>query len=367
MASGFFDLVKPELPNSVANKAPELMLEASRIGLQSAAQFAQMKRNSEEEMMKLAVNERLADDAHDLKSRELDLEADLLPSKKLYYQSVASNRATAANMAIDFNLQREAMVSEVNDQAAELQLNDPAFVTKEPVKFAANVLKFEDSWKLSPLPEVRNAIKQYREMADEQKISIKVGATFDPIAGTWSGGETKTVPIWQVVKNLQQPEVREQTLDALRAGGHIKTEEVTEEVPGTATKSWTRPIDSIWDAVIGPSETKRTVRKDTPNPQVESLLKQSESVKFERAPSKVPPAMLPKSAGKGTAPTELPLDIPGDTTTDPQASAQPVFEPTEKDKIIAQAKAAHARGAPMAALAERLQGMGIDPSELWAS
>lgn len=357
-----YPLIKPEVPNAQENKAPFIMLEAMRTGLQAAAQFAQMRRQSESEIMRLAEHERLAEEQlsferekigmdFDIRQSTLDSTRTLNEAHAEYYkagaEAYATGTKTAAQRAIAFNQQRQALVTEVNDQAAELQLNDPAFATKEPVKFAANVMQFEDTWRLSPLPEVRNAIKQYRALADEQKIPIKVGAKFDAEAKTWSGGETERRPIWQVVRNLQDPLTQEQMMADLEASGHTRVIKEFETIGGKQVP----------------------VERTEPTPLIKSYLEKAEGVKFERVPSRVAPAMLPKSAAGGTSPTELPLDIPDDTTTDPQASnaRRPQFEPTETDNYLSQAKAAIAKGAAMPAVAQRLVELGIDPAHLWAA
>lgn len=426
--------VAPIVPDAQKNLGATLALQAIGQGLQASAQFARMRRESEMDILKLAEHERLAEEGMELEkqkmSQDFDIRQATLDSTRTlneahaaYYtagaEAYATGTKTAAQRAIAFNQQRQALVDDVNGQASRLQLDDPNFATKNPVQFAANVMQFEDMFSLSPLPEVKNAISVYRRTADQQKIPIRMGATHDPVADKWEGGQTKTVPIWQVVKNLQDPDTQEETMNALMASGH------------------TRIVEEFQDF----SGVKVPVKKTELKPQIKSYLEKGKDVKFERVPSRVAPAMLPKSAAGGTAPTELPVDIPEDTTTDPQASLrqrlgtreiggegydpsatpsptpfkpydmfksmgpdnafgpnvsgktvhsqeeadewfkrgyrragepqasakQPQFNPTETDTLIAQAKGAIAKGAPMAAVAQKLQEFGIDPSQLWAA
>lgn len=384
------ELVSPIIPDGNKSKAPELFLQAMGQGLQAFSRMAEMRRQSEMDMLKLAEHERLSQEQFALEkekmSQDFDIRQATLDSTRTlneahaeYYRAGAAAYAdgtkTAAQRAIAFNQQRQALVTDVNDQAARLQLDDPNFATKEPVQFAANMMQFEDMFSLSPLPEVKNAISVYRRTADQQKIPIKMGAKFDEEAKTWSGGETKTVPIWQVVKNLQNPDTKEQTLNDLKASGHINSEEET--VPGKkrdffgAFLSILDPSPSpqkygrAWEKLRSTPDTTRTVDKSTDVGK--RIIKESSAVEFKRVPSRVAPAMLPKGAAGGTTPTELPEpDSPADMT-DPQASAQPVFEPTETDKMLEHAKVAIAKGAPMPMVAQRLTDLGIDPTPLWAS
>lgn len=356
------DLVAPLIPNAQENQGPRLFLHALGQGLQAVARFAEMKRQSESEMLQIAARERMAQDEHQLglqkleletemRGREMDINEALMPARKAYFESVATTRRNTTGAALEFNRQRQTLINDVNSQAAQLKLDDPEFATKEPVQFAANVMQFEDMYRLSPLPEVKHAIKQYRTIADQQKLTIKTtDAEGNPV------GSPKAVPIWQIVKNLQDPDAKEQTVAMLKANGYYS--EKTRKVPGVATKSWTRPFDTAWDAIIGPTERTETVEE--PTPALGQILEKGRGVQFKRAQSRVSPAMLPKSAAVGTSPTELPEpDLPA-TEDEPQ----PTFSPTETDIKLEQARAAIARGASREAVAARLQEMGIDASDL---
>lgn len=328
------DLVAPLIPNAQENKGPELFLQSLGQGLQAMSRFAEMKRQSESDMLRLAAQERMAQDEHQLGIQKLELETEmrdremsinesLLPSRKAYFESVANTRKNATVAGLDFNRQRQDLINDVNDQAVKLKLDDPSFATKEPVQFAANVMQFEDMFRLSPLPEVKHAIKQYRTIADQQRIPLRIGAQLQD--DEWKGGETKQIPIWQIIQKIDDPTTRDETMKALQASGHFN--------PGE-------------NLVLG-----------VPTEQLMNLLKRGKGVKFETVPSRVPPAMLPKSAAAGTSPTEF-------TEPDLPVSEEANFTPTETDLKISHARAAIARGAPRDAVAKRLQEMGIDPSDL---
>lgn len=344
------NLVAPIVPNAQENKAPELMLRGMAQGLASAAQFADMRRRSEMDIMQLAARERMAEDQLALEKEKMSQDYELrdrqISVTKSYYDGITRNR----NTAIDFNLQRQALIAEVNDSAEKLKLNDPEFQTKNPIRFAQGVRDFEDMWRLSPLPEVKHAISQYKSVAEEQKIPIKVGMVEKD--GAWTGGETKNVPILQIVKNLKDPATREKTQQILAANGLMK---VPKELEDQSGKWFGRGLDK--------SKLKPTEIAD---PRLSQAMEQSANLDTSKKASRVPTAMLPKSAGKGTEPTDIEPELP---VEEPQASnsQEPVFEPTQGDQMLFNAKAAIAKGAPIAAVAQRFQEMGGDPSQLWQS
>lgn len=351
------DLIDPLIPDAQKNRSSDIFLQGIGQGLAGMARFQQMKRDSEMEMLKLAEHERLSQEQNALEKEKMandyeirstalestvklqDAQAGLFKERA---RAFADGTATAAQRSIAFNQQREALVNDVNQQASKLQLDDVNFATKEPVKFAANVMQFEDMFSLAPLPEVKNAIRRYRTVADQQKIPLKLGATFDADNEKWVGGTSKLVPIWQVVRNMQDPLQQEETMAALQASGHTKVVEEWLDFSGTKVKG----------------------TRTEPSPQIKSALEQGKGVKFEHAPSRVTPAMLPKSAAGGTTPTELPdPDLP--PMDEPQARNAPKFDTTQTDLYIQHAKAAIAKGAPAAAVAARLQELGIDPTPVF--
>lgn len=362
------DLIAPLIPSAQDSKGPELFMHSFGQGLQAAVHFAQMRRESDMEMVKLAQQERLSKEQHAIELKKIEAEAPMYEAHAKYFgamsdlatakaTSYAAGTATAAQRAIAFNRQRQDLVNDVNDQADKMRLNDPKFSTEEPVQFAANVMKFKDMFSLSPLPEVKNAIKQYQTLADQQKIPLKIGAEQNE-DGQFVGGKTQMVPVWQVVRNMQDPTQQDSMMNALQASGHVNI---------------IRGIEKIGGKDVPTTTTQ-------PSPMVKSYLDKGKGVDFSHVPSRVPSAMLPKSAAAGTTPTELPsapdaIDYsadsmpPPDTTGPPLGSnTTPQFDPTETDLYIQHAKNAIAQGAPAAVVAQRLQqDYGIDPSVLWAS
>lgn len=359
------DLVAPLIPDAQKNRSPDLLIEGFTKGLAAFSQLAQVRRQAESDVAHLALQERMAQEQHGLEQQKLDLAADMLPYQKELISSQADlareharaytdGTATAAQNQIRFNRQKEALFNEVNKTTQELQLDDPQFQTKEPMQFAANVMKFRDMYGLAPMSEIKGAIKKYQDIADSQKIVIRPNAIKDE-NGQWKTGEPRSVPIWKIAQNLQDPDAHEQTMNDLRASGHIT--ETEESVPGKPS--------AIFGSWWPDAPTTKKIEKRSP--AMERLLQNK--TQFEHAPSRVPAVILPSSSGAGTAPTELPVDIPEDGTSDPQASAgkPPDYGP-DIDALLENARAAIRRGAPMKAVAERLQSQfGVDPNQLWAT
>lgn len=361
------DLIQPLIPNAQENKGPELFMHSLGQGLAAVARFNQMARDTEMDTLKLAEHERLSQEQHEIErekmANDFEIRSSALESTQMvqnaqadYFKAKAKaygdGTATGLQRAAARQEQERALAAEVSEHATELRLDDPSFATKEPVQFAANVLQFKDAWGKSPLPWVQKAITKFQTDADLQKIPLR------ELNGNGElSDKTRNVPIWQVVKNLQNPDTKESMMEMLKANGHFKEEEYT--VPGTATKSFMRPIDSMWDAIVGPTPQKKTVEK--PSPRLKSAL--DENVQFERVPSRVRQVTSPKTSDAYETLPDPDLPVMGEDG-EPQASARPQFEQSETDKLVAQAKAAIAQGAPRDRVAARLQEMGISPDAL---
>lgn len=342
------DLVAPIIPSGQDSKGPELFLQGMGTGLAAMARFAEMKRRSESDLLELAAKERIANEEHEIQKEKLSNDATLMDLHGQYYKAMgdaatlkAQHYVDSTNQVVAFNQKQQNFINEVQDHANQLSLNDPDFQAKQPVQYAANLLKFKDEWGFSQIPTVKQSIQQFQRIADQTKIPLKIGATFDPEKEKWEGGSQQQVPIWQIVKNLADPATQEETANALEASGHVKMIEDFETINGV-----------------------KVPRRSTElSPEIKSAVEEGKNVKFKRYPSKVPDEMIQPAYKKGAVPMPDP-DIPAD---DPQASAKPAFNQTDTDKLIEQAKAAVAKGAPAEQVAQRLQEMGIDPAEALAA
>lgn len=360
MAGGYPDLVAPIVPDSQKNKSPEIFLQAMGTGLQAAARFAEMRRQSELEIQKMALTEKLAQDQHAVEREKIYKDAsaqeELMKLHGQYYDSLGKAAIMKAEAytkgmgnTIEFNQKKQELLDDVQAQASDLKLDDPKFATDKPVQYAANILKFEDMFRMSPLADVKAQIKQYRTIADQQKIPLKTSVV-DADGKLTATGEAKMVPIWQIVKHMKDPLFQDQTLQDLEASGHLNMVEEFQTIGGKKVPN----------------------KKTEPKPYLKGQLEEGKDVKFESAPNRVPGAMMQHSAFKGA---DLPApDVPEDTTTNPPdasaapaSSATPDYQPTETDNFLGMAKAAIAKGAPMNAVAAKLQELGIDPQALFAA
>lgn len=237
------DLVAPIVPDAQKNRAPDIFLEGMRGGLAAMANFAQIRRQSEADIARLALQEKLAGQEHDLSAQRMSQEYELrdraLTNQEamLPYQQRASDAqtllqtehakayaegtATAAQMKAEATRQKNSLLKEVADNARELKLDDPHFQTKSPMEFAQNVMAFGRMYHLSPLPEVKRAIKSYQEIADSQKLFIRHGEE-DETGAIKGKGNGRQVPAWRIISNVNNPDTREQTLRDLEASGYTE-------------------------------------------------------------------------------------------------------------------------------------------------
>lgn len=350
------ELVKPEVPNAQANKGPELFLEALRGGLAFMSQVAQQRRQSESDVARMAFAERQAADAHELDKRKLDMAAEMLPYQQKLINAQrdfqdARAKAYQDGTATAFlrNQKRQAQLDSFHEDfqvRADSRNLDPAFAAKNPVQFAENFLDQQEEFRMAKWsPQINKALKEYRVIADQQ--TVKYG----------TDSEKPTRPVWQIVENLRSsdPAIRAQTIEGLKAGGHFKqVKKGTEH-----TKSWSRPWDSMWDAIVKPDEVLEGDEK------MKQVIERAS--KFEPLPSRVPSTLLPRNESAIDYGPEDSSAPSNDASAIPASSATPTFEPTETDRLLQNAQAAIQRGAPMKAVAQRLQAMGIDPNQLWAT
>lgn len=237
------DLVAPIVPDAQKNRAPDILLEGLRGGLSFMAQMNQQRRQSESDAARIALQERLATQEHDLSARRMSQEYELrdrtltMQEEMLPFQQKASEAETylrteqgkafeegvgsAAQMKAEATRQKTLLLKEVAERARELKLDDAHFQTKNPMEFARNVLEFGKMYHLSPLPEVKAAIKRYKAIADEQKLFIKHGVE-DEAGGIKGTGNGRQVPAWRIIANVNNPETREQTLRDLEASGYTE-------------------------------------------------------------------------------------------------------------------------------------------------
>lgn len=339
MANGL-SLVEPLIPDAQKNRAPDLFLEGSRVGLQAATQFAEMRRRSELAMAELATKERMSQEDHSLKLRDLELRADMIPYQQRVFEArenLLKEQADAWSRGEGNASQRNAEkirtaqthLSDADAQAMQLKLFDADYAAKHPLRYASGFVKYRDMFGATPLPIVKQRIKEFERIADQQKISMW-RAESDGFDGWKKSGEAKQVPFWQVYQNIIDPATQAQTWHDLEVSGHMTGK--------------------------GGSFDLRA--------DLKAVMEKEKGTKFERAKSRVPLNIAPGSElpAESLEPDLPAPDILDDTTGDPQAR----YQTTETDTLIAQARAAITKGAPMQGVAEILRQNQIDPSVLFS-
>jgi hypothetical protein len=359
------ELVAPIIPNAQENKSPMIALEGFKAGLAGAASFAKMRRDSEQEILNIASRERIAQDEHDFQREKLRTETELSSAlneariEELHASadlSMAHAEAWREGRASDSQRKQKSLVSfnnlwnDFQSQADKYKLNDAAFASKDPAQYAANLLKFQDEYQMATwIPQIKSSLGNYQKVADQQKIRLR------PVARDETGeskliGEGRDVPVWQVVRRLQNDDTRDDAMNELKMNGHI-TETTT---PGKKGDIW-----HLWKNAT-PSVTTKTV-----DPQTQKILDDEKRVPMEHGQNRVPPDVIPNNMNGGQAPPAS--STPTESDFDPQASFDANYPQSDTDKLLQQAANAIRRGAPMKAVAQRLQEKGVDPALLWAS
>lgn len=343
------DLVAPIVPNAQENKAAELFLRAMDSGFAQAARFAEMRQRSVLEREQLAANMAIKEKQFEfareenaqkleLEWEQLDIERGLKEAHADLYRSKAEQEGNAVKRSLEYGQKRRALWEELQKDADALNLNDPGFKTREPVQYAANLVQFNDMYGASPLPEVKGLIKQYRTEADSMRIPLKVGATYNSTAGRWEGGEKVDVPMWQIVRNFQDENRRDDLLSTFEASGLFKRT--------TRTEGKTQITE------LGPADSAVARSLST-------FIKKNFGVEFKRGKLKESAKLPPKAAYVDDADT-LPPGSEGAAAT----GASLELEPTESDTLLNQARAAIQKGAPEAAVRKMLLDKGVDPDLL---
>ncbi|MEY2561834.1 MAG: hypothetical protein QOH88_27 [Verrucomicrobiota bacterium] len=369
------ELVEPLIPDAQRNKAPELLLEAARVGFGAAAQFAQMRRQSEMEIQRLAQQDRLAEESHQiererlgrefqLKQQDLENRRPVLDAQARAYGALAAFRDRRAIQTADgfagatkLAERKAEVVQSFQNRMQELDLFNPN--PKNPVEFYENAKRLREEYAFADMPEIKNAFADLDRKTQQHTLPLTIG------------NAQRNVPIGQIVENLQDPTKADETWRLLRDSGHASTEEDT----SNDKRGW---FEKLYKPRPEP------VKRNVPDEILKPYLDQGTGVDFSHSAPRVLPGW--QRSGR-TAPATTPNDtpassslLPGDSSPpdpdpatmdgEPQASntsRADLFQPSQVETHLQHARAAIANGAPMPAVAERLQSMSIDPNQLWAS
>jgi hypothetical protein len=348
----------------------------------------------------------------DLQAKELGLRQEKLGQdyelgkqelglKSKYYDTLATNASTNATRAqsaleritqqardrADFEQQISKLSSDVDARAKELGINDPESQTRNPIGFAAAIQKIKGEFPNAPLyTGIPDRFKAWQAIADQQTIPVKYGAQYDSEEKVWRGGETRQRPIWQVYRDLHNPDTQETTIDALAAMGHLKTEPSgTVPISGTLKNAkWYQrssfsadvpETTTTWDGVVaniikqgdkadwkpGVSRMPTFVPKGTRGQAV----KFGDKIYDPRTSAAGRASQTDVTAAVDAVGNEAPLpdpDLPPDNTV---SSAAPPDEPTQTDVLLQQARrAAGMPNADVEGIKGWLRQNNIDPDQL---
>lgn len=345
------ELVAPIVPDSQKNKAPELLLEGLRTGLAAFAQFAQIRRQTESEVARLAQHERLAQDQMNFNREKLAADTNV---QSTYYEAMgkaANTRADAYAKGLKGMVSQDELKAEFQqgfqERVAELRLNDPNLEKDDPAQFYLNAEELNKNYGTSTLPGIRQALRAYKLRSEQHKIQLPQITYGEDGTPAKAGKVAPRVVVGEIVKGLHDPATRKEYMDRLKAGGYIKPggERPTgKKIPGAW---WQKAWDEMEQA---PDEIV---------PHVEDLINKADTADFGSG-AVVPQPDFSRKAREFRA---APEDIDPNASADPASSATP-----ETDRILKSAIDALRRGASPKAVAARLQDeYGIDPNQLWAT
>lgn len=335
--------VAPIIPNAQENKGPALFLQALHGGLSFMSQMAQQRRQSESDIARMALQERLANQEQDfnaqkmaqdygLQDRKLKIEEGLLEPRKKLFDAQADYYSTTKGATARQSAAKIATLTDFNKQVSKYGLDDPN--PRDPVAFYANVRRLKDEFSWANMPEVKHSLKQIEMRTKEHTIPLQVNQEVTDVDGEKViRSVEKFVPIAEIIEGLKDPKKYDHVMRTLERSGLMK-----EDGPIPANKVLREFIQA---------ETKK--------------VEAGGGTDFSRSSSRVAPG------GPLSDPADVPEKLPDDPAT-PDVDESNLFGSIgQTEKYLAQARAALKRGAAPKAVAERLSGVGVDPNQLWAT
>lgn len=255
MAGGYPELIQPIIPDAQKNRSPDLLIEGFTRGMAAFTQAAQVRRQQESDIARLALQERLATEQHALEQQKMEQAARLIPSQinennahtKLFTeQAGAASRVktTAAELEIQKTKSNELLMNEVGKDVATWNLEDAYVQTRFPVKFGMGADAFAEKYRWSTVPAIRAASKKYLEMADEQTVMMKHSVVDEEGKFTTSGQGVR-VPLRKVALAATNPATSAQTLRDLEANGHKDVIRQIQEQFTQGGKSYTDNLSQV--------------------------------------------------------------------------------------------------------------------------
>jgi hypothetical protein len=347
------DLVAPLIPDAQRNQGPALFLQGLGQGLQAFTRMAEQRRQSESEIARMALQERLATQEHDLQAQrlaqsyELDNrrilnEEALMPARKAELEARADYQTNTRGVIARKATAQIAAMNDFNLRVAKYGLDDPN--PKDPVKFYANARRLKDEFSWANIPDIKLAIKDIDMRTKEHTVPLLINQrTTDEAGNVLIQPITKQVPIGEVIENIKDPKKYDQMIDLLRRNGLFP---------------------KYIDPNIDPEGEKAETDKVNASPTVKAL----------RAAIQAETKAVESGGGTDFSRGQRRVQ-PGGLMAEPEATPAPPQDIDESDlfssigqteKYLGFAKAALAKGADPRAVAAKLQGFGVDPAQLWA-
>lgn len=335
------DLVAPIIPDAQKNRAPDLLLEGLGRGLSAMAQFASIRRQSEADIARLALQEKLAGQEHELNAqkmaqsyeldnRRIQVEEELMPYRKMELEARSDYERNTKGALARRQAARISTLNDFNNQVAKYGLDDPN--PRNPVEFYANARKLRDEFSWANIPEVKQVLGQINLRTKEHTIPLEVNqAVKDEDGETVIRPITKMVPIGEIVEGLKDPKKYDNVIRLLERSGLMDEKTSGNKVLREAIQAETKRVES------------------------------GGGTDFKRGHSRVAPGGPLSDSGV----------LPERDTTLPateEVDESDLFGSIgQTEKYLAQARAALQRKASPKAVAQRLQSFGIDPNQLWAT
>lgn len=350
-----FQLARERMAQDAAQSFQGFELTKMRMS-QDAAQFAQSYDLNLQKMDNdFVLDEYKLQTARELAPVELDVKkAELLLRQE---QAKLAARGMIGGMygqAIK-NQQVADTINQFQQRSIEFDLANPN--PSNAVEYFAKVRRLEDEFAgAKHLPQIKNELDNYKRRTDQHTIPI-----YENFKDGKPVGAARQVPVAQIVENLQHPGLKEKTQWLLKQNNYITEETPKYKGPGDKIDKWTP--DFIEQRFRGGERKPVEIFKESIRPYLDL----GKGVDFSRGK----PRVMPKGI-YGTEPNQpIPqrgngLDIAAEEPGIPDApiADEPIFEETETDRMLKQARAALGRGAPRDAVLQMLQAKGIDAGYL---
>lgn len=336
--TGMAELVSPIIPDAQRNRAPDLLLEGFRTGLAGAVQLAQLRRQSETDIARLALAERSQEQEHnlaaqrmsqdyELRDRSLRNEESLLPYRKQVMEAQAEWTKTTRGAQARQNAAKIATLNDFNRQIAKYGLDNP---NPNPVDYYANARRLKDEFAWADMPVIKGVLGDIMRKTKEHTIPLQINAAVKDADGKdVIKSVEKFVPIGEIIEGIRDPKKYDSVMRTLERSGLM-------DEKNSASKVLREYIQA---------ETKR----------VES----GGGTDFKRSRSRVAPGGSLSDPTGGTPEAETVIEDVDESDLFGSVKAT--------DTYLSQARAALARKANPKAVAARLKSLGVDPSLLWAT